>query len=158
MEQFDLFGLAAWAEITGTIGIVVSLIYVGREIRHNTHVAQGSTDDRINDALRPIYIRIMADPETAQVIRGGRNNPKEMSEDDSFRYQYFLRTHLDLWEGLHARIDQRLISESNAQSWESFFEVWARDYLTEHHWVEVQQEYEDYLVNRVNAVLCATPR
>ena len=158
MEQFDLFGLAAWAEIAGVFGIVVSLIYVGREIRHNTHVAQGSTDDRIGDALRPIYIRIMADPELARIIRGGRDNPKEMSEDDSFRYQYFLRTHLDIWEGVRARGRQGLISESNAQSWESFFEVWARDYLTEHHWVEVQQEYEDYLVHRVNAVLCATQR
>jgi hypothetical protein len=158
LEQFDLFGLAAWAEITGTIGIVVSLIYVGFEIRRNSNVSQGTTDDKIYDAQRPIYTQIMSDSETAQVIRGGRDNPKSMSENDSFRYQYFLRMHLDLWEGLHARIDQRLISKSNAADWETFFQIWARDYLVEYHWAELQQEYGDDLVIHINAALGATPR
>jgi hypothetical protein len=66
--------------------------------------------------------------------------------------------HLDLWEGLHARIDQRLISKSNAAEWESFFQVWARDYLVEYHWAELQQEYGDDLVIHINAALGATPR
>jgi hypothetical protein len=158
LEQFDLFGLAAWAEIAGTIGVVVSLIYVGFEIRHNSNVSQRATDDRIYDAQRPIYTQIMSDPEVAQVIRGGRDNPKSMSENDSFRYQYFLRMNLDLWEGLYGRVDQRLISKSDAAEWDSFFQVWARDYLVDYHWAELKQEYRDDLVIHINAVLDATPR
>jgi hypothetical protein len=109
-----------WSHITellGTGAVVVSLIYVGLQIKQNTAAIQTSTSQEIY-TLHQERSRIETEsPEYAEFLIRAARRPHEMSAADSLRYSRFLNLKLNLQEAVYTNALQGTLEAGMASGW-----------------------------------------
>jgi hypothetical protein len=83
-----LADLAQVAEIIGAIAVVVSLLYVGAQVKSNTSAVQAASVESITAASVAALRGLAADPTLAKLRMTGDADPDALSELES--YQYFM--------------------------------------------------------------------
>ena len=63
VKRLDLAGLTATAEVIGTIGIIVSLVFVAYSVNSNTNAVKASQTNVVYEASRQIELAVASDPE-----------------------------------------------------------------------------------------------
>jgi len=108
-------------EVVGVIGIIISLIYVGYEMRQNTIAtrAQG------HQALTAMYVSgidlQISDPTFASLVAIGKTDISSLSEVERTRFRSYVARELNVWElAFYNYRDGALSSEiwASANSWE----------------------------------------
>jgi len=72
------------AEITGTLAIICSLLFVGLQISDNTRQMRSAAAHNATDSLQNWYVEIATNPEAANVFRRGMSEPGALSKDEAF--------------------------------------------------------------------------
>ena len=103
MKKLELTDWAAVAEVIGTVGIIVSLVFVAFSINNNTEEVRASQTNYIYDVSREIELAVAANQEWTRVIVQGRNRNEQLSEIEQFRYDAYLVANIDLWDGMLER-------------------------------------------------------
>lgn len=140
---------AALAEITGTVAIVASLLFVAYEINRNTLVVQGTGENEIYDAYQPILLMVIQNAEVSRIVKIGEEDPTELNEIELYRYDRYLEINLDLWERAFARFNEDLISDSAWAGWDGYFVYWASRNLTDRAWAKLRVGYDDDFISHV---------
>jgi hypothetical protein len=94
--------LKQWAQIAEVIGaaaIIVSLIYVANELRHNTEATQAATFQQMVQLSAPSLLQIAQNAELAEIQRRAIQNPDSLTEQEQFRYFLIVRAQ---WRGMEA--------------------------------------------------------
>jgi hypothetical protein len=78
--------LSGWAEAIGIVALVVSLVFVGIEIRHNTAATSAQAQLDLNDSMNEIMMTQAENEDLAEIVRVGQLNPKALSESDHHRF------------------------------------------------------------------------
>ena len=96
MTLQDLGGIG---ELIGGIGVIVSLLYLARQIRDSARIERLNARYAVSQALLSTFARIDEDPELHRVWVAARDRGEELDEEDRerlgrFLYQYFVQMSL----------------------------------------------------------------
>ncbi len=119
---------AAYAEIIGTVAIVISLVFVVQSIDQNTTAIQAAQMNNIYTGWREaVQVPILNDPDLADTIAKARAGDA-LTPGEQIRWGTFVGGKLDNWSQIFNLHENGLISTEVWQSWDGGFWVhWDRD-------------------------------
>lgn len=91
MKKLTLSDLANLAEIIGAVVIVISLVYVGQELKENTAAIQASSLQSITNASSTSMLAVVDNGEFAEIRLRGDRDPSQLSESERLRYVLYQR-------------------------------------------------------------------
>ena len=86
MKKPTLGDLVNLAEIVGAIAIVISLIYVGQELRANTTAVKAASLQSITNSSSASMLSVVENGDFADIRLQGDQDPMRLSEVDRLRY------------------------------------------------------------------------
>lgn len=89
-----LAAVAQVAEVVAAAAVVVSLIYVGRELESNTAAIRGSSVQEATIASSESLLNVATDASLARILQVGRQDPSRLTEVEAIRYHSFRRQFL----------------------------------------------------------------
>ena len=104
--------VSAVGEWAGTIVIIITLVYLARQIHLNTVTNRVAGIIGIADAAREIHFTLASDRDTARIFLVGISNPDELDEIDRGRFELFMWGVLRQMESFHVQFEQGIISEA----------------------------------------------
>lgn len=106
-------------ETLGFLGVVISLLFVGWEIRQNTQVARGQTRTELT-ALNNEFLARLGDPEFVEVWQRAWQESEDLSEGEEFRVELATLQYLRLLENVHLQYQNGLIDQEALDSYGFF--------------------------------------
>jgi len=91
MKRPSLNQLANLAEVVAAAAIVISLVYVGKELRANTAAVEAVSLQSITNASSASMLAVVESRELAEVRLQGDRDPSQLSEADRLRYLLYQR-------------------------------------------------------------------
>ena len=121
------------AEVLGALAVLITLIYLARQIRQNTEEVRSANYHSVTDSFNALNLTVAGNPELAKVVRLGNKAYEKLSEDEKTQYNFtmhavfrvmdvikFQSQHgtndMTLWEYEKNRIDM-MLSEPGAREW-----------------------------------------
>lgn len=105
--------LGTIAELVGAVGVIVSLVYVGLEIRQNTRQVEEATRvqrlaqlDAAFETFSRQRLLVAGDSEVARIWLSGVDDPNGLSPVERFRFESMLGDFLNASQVLYARVDE----------------------------------------------------
>jgi hypothetical protein len=92
--------LGGLGEFIGALAVVVSLIFIAREIRENSRSTRLAALQTAMESSQRIIELPARDRDLARVIRIGSNDPDSITEDEYAQYRYWLILSLRSTENL----------------------------------------------------------
>jgi len=93
--------VAAFAEILASIGVIISLIYISRQLKQNTDMMQVSASSERVDRDYSIVDPLLNNKDVAEIWVKGGSNLDDLDEADQTRVLFFERRALILWHHLY---------------------------------------------------------
>jgi len=91
--------LADLAQIVASIGVIVSLIFVGLQIRHNTGALQRNEHNATMAQWTVIRMAIARDRDIAELMTAGLHGERSLDAADQLRLEQMLAEHA--WASFH---------------------------------------------------------
>ena len=82
----NIESMANYADVIGGIAVIVSLIYVGIQIRSNTNTARSAPAQSVHEAFATWYRMLASDAALAQLVIDGLRDYSSLSETDKARF------------------------------------------------------------------------
>jgi len=117
-------GFSQWADIlevaTGIV-VIVTLIFVGIEIRQNTAAIKMQAHSTALDKLDGRSYLLATDPDLHRIVKLAETKRNEMTEEEWSRFTYLELPHLALWEFIHDAHSKGNIDEGQWQGFDRYF-------------------------------------
>ena len=140
----------------GTVGVIVSLVFVAFSINRNTEETRASQTNYFLDASRDIELAIAADNEWSRIVVKGRDRSEPLSETEQFRYDDYVIANIDLWKQMRGRHNNGLLTDLDIDEWDAYFIGWAKSYIFESDWQRLRWQYgSDQIVQVVQEAISA---
>ena len=104
------------AEIISAFAVIISLVFVGLQIRGNTKATQASTFHEIAALDIQILLSLGATSDSARIIHTFRGNPESLSDAEHNHGFYLFGAEIRHVENLFLQNENKMLSKKN---WES---------------------------------------
>ena len=108
------------AEIVAAIAVVISLVYVGQEVKRNTAAIQGASLQAIATTDAETLIAVASDASLSEVVRRGYEDPAQLDQAEQFRFSLFMRNFWLSFQNIYQQRELQLLDES---VWQSYLTV-----------------------------------
>ena len=88
----------AIGELIGGIAVILSLIYVGTQVRQNTNASKLASYRELNDKLINFDLVLATNSELHRITLLAENSRSELTEEEWSRYVHFSLPKLAMWE------------------------------------------------------------
>lgn len=105
------------AEIIAAVAVVVSIVYLGREVESNTSAVRGAAMQAIAATDAEILMTVAADSELSEIVRVGQRTPAQLSPAEAFRYRMYMRQFWLSFQNIYQQSELGLIESSVWQSY-----------------------------------------
>jgi len=119
MSKIKLNELAQIAEIVAAVAVVMSLIYVGKEVQSNTAAVRGAAMQAVATTDADILMAVASDTTLSEIVRLGHQDPSQLTPPDAFRYSLFMRQFWLSFQNIYQQSELGLIDQSVWQSYVS---------------------------------------
>ena len=115
--------IGAIAELFGAIGVIVTLVYLSVQLRHNTGSMRVSSAAAHSEAMRSLNMVIVQDPELVRLYFNGLANRSGLDDDEQRRFDFLMGSLTQgieqAWKFRREGIfdDQEWAGQSAALSW-----------------------------------------
>ena len=106
--------LGAIAELVSGIGVIVTLVFVALQIRHNSQAVQNETLAALNATMTSNIMVFAQSSELSKILRSGLANVDSLSQVDKFRFQLGISTTLRNYETAYTSWRKGMLEE---QAW-----------------------------------------
>jgi len=158
MKKIALTDAAAIAEVIGTAGVILSLVFVAYSINRNTDEALALQSNSIYEATRQIELAVAADAEWTRILLAGRKGERPLPPADQYRFDAFNTAFIDLWDQLITRLQEDLVEEQIFTDWDKYYFDWTRRNIRMSDWARISWQYTGSIVSRVEEALAKMPR
>ena len=141
------------AEITGAVAVVISLLYVGYQVKENTDVQRSQTEMNLF-SLSFDLATWYQDPGFVSAIARADEDWASLPDDEQMRVERYILESFNLWAYALKNFDRGQIDEGEWRAWDSFFTA----EMQRPSWTAVYERYrygyhEDFTrhVDRVTA-------
>jgi len=91
MKTPTLAQFAELAEIVAAVAVVLSLVYVGRELRSNTAAVRAASLQGVADASGQLLSTVASDSSLARIRQVGNRDVSLLTEAEAYRFGIMLR-------------------------------------------------------------------
>lgn len=116
MRKLQLSEWAALAEIIGTVGIVLSLVFVGIQVRDNTRATQAASFQAAAELDHQLLLTVGSDPDTSVAFSTYVRAPETLSGAQELQGRYFFGAVLRTMENFYI---QNHLGTLSPASWET---------------------------------------
>jgi hypothetical protein len=120
----DLATLAQLGEFVGGIGVVLSLIYLGIQVRGNTKSQQADITARVVDRMAGMQTVFGTDSEANALFNQGVSDPTKMTMQDRTRFMWLLTEFFGAMEFLMQQYHADNIDRETWDRWAATFDWW----------------------------------
>ena len=92
--------MANYADVIGGAAVIVSLIYVGIQIRRSAKSNQSQANQSAHESLAIVSLEVSKDPEFSNFVRRGLIEFDELSEEEQFRFVLMMTTSFRRYENI----------------------------------------------------------
>ena len=116
MESLTLEQASYLAEIIGVLAVVVSLIYVGLQVKQNTHVVRLNTVHNIAEGQREVNALMAANGDLCDVIFKGLQDAESVSGAEKMRFYILAHVIFRPLEDAYFQYQERALEEKQWQA------------------------------------------
>ena len=114
-----LSDIASLAEIVGAVAVVISLLYVGVQVRDTTRAVRSAAVNDANTAIQSWYQMMASDPQVLKTFLDGTLSPEPLSRDEEFRFMMTTQAAMYAFQnsyllGQEGSLDAGLMSSLNS--------------------------------------------
>lgn len=115
----NIESLANYADIIGGAAVIVSLIYVGLQIRRNTKSGQSQANQLAHQSLANVSLEAAKNAEFSSLVRKGMVSFDSLSEDEKFRFILLMVTVFRRYENIFYQYKKGFLEK---ELWEGYRE------------------------------------
>lgn len=151
ITRMTLSNWAALATIVQTFTVVVSLIFIARQLSQSRRIAEATSYQSIVDSVNNFYSSLATDPKLAAIYRGGRKEPEKLAEHQQFQFFYMCVQWFVFFENLYLQYKRGLLPSQYWNAWHrALIDDLAEPGLMEHWKVEYMnysQEFQEFVAS-----------
>ena len=151
MKRLALQEWAAFAEIIGTVAVVVSLLFLAYTIEQNTAVMQSANDNFLYELDDRQQADVALTEDLATILLKHYNG-EELSGIEEIRFRRHGIRQLNTWELAFDRHKEGLLSDDKWNSWNQYYSISIRNDYSEEWWADLRKYYGAEFAEHVNAV------
>jgi hypothetical protein len=140
-----LSNLAHLAEIIGAIAIVISLVYVGRELNANTAAVQAASLQSVTNASSVSMLAVVENEDFAKIRIQATRDVSQLSETERLRWILYQR---QMWLHFQNVWQQWKLGTLDNGVWQGYERVICRDLLGAE---TARQQWQDWHVYALSA-------
>ena len=114
----DWEAVGAIAELFGALGVIASLIYLARQISHNSKIVQGSTNQAVADSAQARLLSAASSESLAEVVSKLRAGDGDALTETQSRQAFYYRH--ATFRGFENVFFQHRSGLSSDRSWDSY--------------------------------------
>ena len=160
-RELSLSEWAALAEVIGTLGVIISLVFLVISINRSTAEATAYASQDFFNAVQAVELAIASDAEWSAIVIAGRKADAHLPEIEQFRYDAYVTAMVDNWDLLQTRFDDGLMKLGTLEDWDGYFGEWARRNVSPATWDRINwQDYNPGMVLKLEKAITplqATP-
>lgn len=149
--------IGAIGELVGAMGVVVSLVYLAAQIRHNTRSTNAAAFHALNASLSQISATIASNPQTARLFRIGLSDFESLEADEIIQLFNILNFNFRHLESAYVQFRQGTRNEESWLSWRTDIDEYARSAAVHHWWRLRRRAYEAGFRELVDSALARHP-
>ena len=150
--ELSLDFAAKLAEIIGAIAVVLSLLYVGYQVKQNTNAVRSSVHQALINHVAATEGLVLTDGTLAELIVKGTNDPSSLSPSERLRLEKYITLEFVNWENAYLNWRMGLLDEKGWRVWDrsnypgpdlqSYFNFWTQN----------RDWFDDSFVQHVDAI------
>ena len=154
MTKVSLKNWAAMAEIFSAIAVVLSLLYVGLEIRRTTMESDADINAELLSYTHQRRYLVIDNGDLSQLLAKGYADPEVLTASELLRFQRYIELHFVAWERAFDAYRVGIFSKEMFEGWDAWF-VSVASHDPEFVWPMVRnsQSWSPTFVQHVDAVL-----
>ncbi len=133
--------IGAIGEILGAAGVIVTLLYLARQIRQNTRATRLSTAHSIATAARDWNRPLLQDPELAWTFQVGTEDPSQLDEKEQARFIELCFSLLRMFEDAHYQYHQGALDPEVWVGYEKLYAAYAKAPGFQAYWKERRETF-----------------
>jgi len=142
-------------EFIASIGVVVSLVYLGIQIRQNSRIVKAATHHSSSRAWTELEVALATDSEAPRILLKGNRSYAELNLEERFRYSLLMRAILhqhedDFVQVREGLIDANKIARHRRPVAEALAGPAARDWWTANAHL-FSQDFQDFVARALAA-------
>jgi hypothetical protein len=149
----DLATLALLGEFFGGVGVILTLIYLGIQVRGNTRSQQADITARVVDRMAGIQSVFGTDGEVSALFNQGVSDPTKLTIQDRTRFIWLLTEFFSAMEFLMQQHHAGNIDQETWERWAATFDWWLTWAGVKAYWVgraiPFTQSFESYVDIRI---------
>jgi len=138
MAKFGLRDWAQIAEITASVGVIISLVFVAVSIERSNSLTSAEMSDDTYVALRVARELALQDRELLVLTQLDKEDLRHLDGIGLALYKEWVILHLDEWERLYAREQDGVIQSKNLEGWYEYFRIWFKRHVPPEIWNEIR--------------------
>ena len=124
MAKLTLRDWASVAEITSAVAVVLSLVYVGFELRGNTRAVEAASLLEVNKIARDHLLLMWGDAEVSRIDQVGAQDLSQLNPEEQQRYYWNVRS---FWLGMQTVFRQHDLGILPDEEWRVYNDVICRN-------------------------------
>lgn len=124
----------AVSQLVSSVAVVLSVLYLGIQVRRNTRVAKVAAQDSAASALRDVTKPFMENPELERVWRIGLEDLKALSAGDHARFFHATHQFLKAFETIHFHHVHGLMDDQLWEGWKNLLWHYIATPGIAHYW------------------------
>jgi hypothetical protein len=141
----NIMELGALGEFLGSIGVIVTLVYLATQIRQNTKVARADMSKDLMLTSRSAIWELTANPELAEI----HSDVRGLGELESARRNSFLQSFYRLYEIAFTLHREGLVDDGIYQSYVEMIREYSRSKYFDAYWEQqgsfFPQDFREYV-------------
>lgn len=118
--------IGALGEILGAVGVIITLIYLARQIRQNTKASRLATANAVAAAARDWNAPLLQDPELAWTFQVGTEDPTMLDEKEQARFVELCFSLLRMFEDMHYQYQSGFLDPEIWKGYERLYVAYAK--------------------------------
>ena len=137
--------LAAFSEVVGAIGVIISLVFVAYQLRSNTNVLRAAAYQALHDTEDGFYSDVTTNPDLAKLWELGAKGADSIPEDQRPEWNVMAFRFMYLFQMVHYQRRKGMVDE---EFWEAWDTAWVEFMNTN---IGMRETYE------LNKSICTKP-
>lgn len=133
--------IGAIGEILGAAGVIITLIYLARQVRQNTRATRLSTSHSIASAARDWNRPLLADPELAWTFQVGTEDPSMLDERERARFIELCFSLFRMFEDAHYQWQKGALDSDVWHGYEALYAAYAKAPGFQAYWEKRKQTF-----------------
>jgi hypothetical protein len=111
--------IGAGAELLGAIGVILTLVYVAKQIQQNTGAMRSLTHQQLFDTTVEVNDKIADDPILAALIAKASTDFDSLSNEEYIRLQYLYANFFTLWHSAYTNNQAGFLTDNAWTVWDN---------------------------------------